>query len=111
MKKLMLLVAMLAMVLAVAVPAIAQVASQEQEQEVESGDVESTFEVSNEGDNSNLCPAALQFSNTGNLQNAQGFAQYQTETDDIEFAGSEFVFEPAVEVTCDQSIEQAAAAG
>ncbi len=110
MKKLMLMAAMLAMVLAVAVPAIAQV-EQELEQEIdESGDVESTFEVTNEGDNSSLCPAALQFSNTGNDQNAQGFAQYDTETDDIEFAGNTWTIEPELEYECTTSIEQAAAA-
>ncbi len=110
MKKLMLLAAMLAMVLAVAVPAIAQVVSQEFEQEAESGDVETEFSVENEGDNSNLCPAAFQFSNTGNFQNAQGFVQYNATTDDIEASGIEVVFGGELAVECDQTIQQAAAA-
>ncbi len=110
MKKLLLVMAMLAMVLAVAVPAMAQL-EQELEQEIDgSGDVSNSFSVSNSGNNSNLCPAALQFSNTGNDQNAQGFIQYNTETDDIELSGNTWTVEPAVEVACDQTIQQAAAA-
>ncbi len=109
MKKLMLLAAMLAMVLAVAFPAIAQVA-QGIGQSAESGDVETEFSVENEGDNSNLCPAAYQFSNTGNFQNAQGFAQYDTTTEDVELSGVEVTFGGELAVECEQSIEQAAAA-
>lgn len=54
MKKIMLLAAMLAMVLAAAVPAIAQV-TQSNEQDVESGDVGQSFTVTGSGDNSNQC--------------------------------------------------------
>ncbi len=109
MKKLMMLAAMLALVALVAVPAIAQL-EQEFEQEAESGDVETEFSVENSGDNSNICASALQFGNTGNLQNVQGFVQYNTETEDIEVEGSSFTFEPSLEAECEQSIEQAAAA-
>ncbi len=109
MKKFMLMAAMLAMLALLAVPALAQL-EQEFEQESESGDVSNSFSASNSGDNSNLCPAALQFSNTGNDQNAQGFVQYNTETDDIELTGNTWTVEPSLEVTCEQSIEQAAAA-
>ncbi len=83
--------------------------SQSFEQEAQSGDVSQSYSVSNSGDNSNICAPALQFSNTGNLQNAQGFVQYGTETDDIEFSGSSFVFKPELAASCDQSIQQAAA--
>ncbi len=109
MKKFMLMATMLAMVLAVAVPAMAQL-EQELEQEVVSGDVSNSFSVSNSGDNSSLCPAALQFGNTGNDQNAQGFIQYNTETDDIELAGNTWTIEPSLAYECTTSIEQAAAA-
>ncbi len=113
MKKWLLLAAMLAMLVAVAVPAIAQIASQEFEQESDSGDVSTSFEIENSGDNSNLCPAALQFSNTGNVQNAQGlvqYGQYDSSTGDVEFSAPEVLFEPSLEVECEQAVEQAAVA-
>ena len=109
MRKLMVLAAMLAMVALVAVPAVAQVV-QGIGQEAESGDVELENAVANEGDNSNVCAPTLQSANTGNLQNAQGFAQYGSETGDIEFEGSAFVVAPALESECVQSVEQSAAA-
>jgi hypothetical protein len=90
--------------------AAAPVAVQEFGQEAESGDVSLSNEVVNTGDNSNVCAPTQQFANTGNLQNAQGFVQYGTETDDIEFSGSSFVFEPSLEAVCDQTIEQSAVA-
>jgi hypothetical protein len=52
MKKIMLLAAMLAMVLAATVLAIAQV-TQSNEQDVESGDADQSFTVTGSGDNSN----------------------------------------------------------
>ena len=89
------------------------------------------------GDNSNQCVAPLQFGNTGNLQNAQGFAVFGSPFfnnnndgrffhhrffplfdgffnpgfSDVEFEGSTFEFTPTLTNTCDQSVEQAAAAG
>ena len=85
--------------------------SQEFEQETdETGDVTLDTSVSGSGDNSNQCVAPLQFGNTGNLQNAQGFLQYNSSADDVEFEGSEFVFAPEQSVVCGQSVEQAAAA-
>jgi hypothetical protein len=41
----------------------------------ETGDVNLNSEIVNTGNNSNQCAAPLQFGNTGNLQNAQGFVQ------------------------------------
>ena len=79
-------------------------------QESESGDVAIEGSVSSEGDFAQQCVAPLQFGNTGNLQNAQGFLQYGSESDDVEFEGSEFVFEPAIETTCDQAVQQSSAA-
>jgi hypothetical protein len=66
--------------------------------------------IGNSGDNSNQCVAPMQFGNTGNLQNQQGFVQSGSEADDVEFSGSSFVFAPEQAVQCDQSVEQAAAA-
>ena len=95
----------------------------------ETGAVDISTNVSQSGDNSNQCVAPLQFGNTGNLQNAQGFVQlggfggfdrdrhdrffdfFDTNVDDVEFEGSTFEFTPELTNTCDQSVEQAAAAG
>jgi LPXTG-motif cell wall-anchored protein len=106
----MLLLAMLAMVLVAAAPATAQLAQEFSEEDVESGDVEPTVDISNKGDNVNLCPTVLQGANTGNVQNEQGVTQYQDEVDDIEFEGSNITFETEAEGECVQTIEQAAAA-
>jgi hypothetical protein len=76
----------------------------------ETGNVDLNSEIINTGDNSNQCAAPLQFGNTGNLQNQQGFLQYGSEADDVEFGGSQFVFAPQQGVRCDQSVEQSAAA-
>ena len=107
----MLLAAMLAMVLAVAVPAIAQI-SEEFEQELDqTGDITLNTTVSSSGSNGSQCVAPLQFGNTGNIQNAQGFVQYGSTADDIEFEGSSFTFTPSLSNTCEQTVQQAAAAG
>jgi Tfp pilus assembly protein FimT len=63
MKKLMVLLAMLAMILIVAAPAIAQI-DQESEQEAESGEVDQSFEVSSSGANSNQCAGIQGVANT-----------------------------------------------
>jgi hypothetical protein len=108
-KKLMLLVAMLAMVAVAAIPAMAQV-SLETENESESGGVEMEFSVSNEGDYASQCTPAVQFGNTGNFNNAPSFQQYASKADDFESGGIEFAVEPAIEAECDSTIQQSAAA-
>ena len=127
MKKLMIFAAMLALVLTVAVPAIAQV-SQEFGQEIEdTGNVTLNTNVTSTGDNGNQCVAPLQFGNTGNVQNAQGFLQYggsdQTSgrnhrhhnngssIGDVQFEGGSMEFTPSLTNTCEQTVQQAAAAG
>ncbi len=109
MRKLMLLAAMVAIVLVAAAPAIAQVGQGFSQEDVESGDVEPTVEISNSGNNANICGTVLQSANSGNVQNEQGVVQYQDEVDDIEFEGSNITFEVAAEGECTQTIEQAAA--
>jgi hypothetical protein len=107
----MLLAAMLAMVLAVAVPAIAQI-SEEFEQELgQTGDVTLNTTVSSSGNSSSQCVAPLQFGNTGNIQNMQGFLQYNSTSGDIEFSGSSLSFAPELTNTCQGTVQQAAAAG
>ena len=109
MKKLVMLAAMLALLVAVAVPAIAQV-SQEIANENESGDVSLSFSAQSKGNNSNQCVTPLQFGNTGSNQNAQGFLQYASEADDLSGGGSSFVFAPALSGGCTQAVQQSAAA-
>ena len=109
MKKLIMLVAMLAVALAVAIPAVAQV-SLETEQEPESADVTLGFEVANEGDYASQCTPALQFGNTGNFNNAPTFVQYASVADDFEPGGIAFTVEPTTDVSCSSTIQQSAAA-
>ena len=106
----MILAAMVALALVAAAPAIAQVGQGFSQEDVESGGVEPTFEVSNKGNNVNLCPTGHQAANSGNVQNQQGATQYETEVDDIGFGGSSILFETESEGECVQTIEQAAAA-
>ncbi len=111
MRKLMLLAAMLAIAVVAVAPAIAQVSQGFSEEDVESGDVEPTVEISNSGDNVSICGTVHQSANSGNVQNEQGVVQYQVpEADDIEFEGSTITFEVAAEGECTQTTEQAAAA-
>jgi hypothetical protein len=111
MKKLMLLAAVLAMVIVAAVPAIAQI-GQESEQETESGDVNQSFEVSNTGDNSNQCAGIQGVANTGNAQNQLDLIQYGSDSGDFEFdeVGSNIDVSPSNSTECDQQVNQAASA-
>ncbi len=107
----MLLAALLAMLVVAAIPAIAQV-SQETEQEGESGEVDQSFTVTGEGDNSNQCAGIQGVANTGNSQSNINILQYASEADDFEFeeVGSTLTVSPANTTTCEQQVNQAAAA-
>ena len=111
MKKLMLLAALLAMLIVAAVPAIAQI-GQESEQETESGEVDQSFEVAGSGDNSNQCANIQGVGQTGNAQNQIDLIQYGSEADDFEFdeVGSSLDVSPENSTTCDQQVNQAASA-
>jgi hypothetical protein len=111
MKKLMLLAALLAMLIVAAVPAIAQI-GQEAEQETESGEVDQSFEVAGSGDNSNQCANIQGVGQTGNVQNQIDLIQYGSEADDFEFdeVGSTITSSPVNTATCDQQVNQAASA-
>jgi hypothetical protein len=117
-KKLILLAAMLAIAALAVAPAFAQpfffndtVIDNEVEQEAESGDLEFETEISLSGDNSNQCAPVLQFGNTGNVQNAQSFTQYFSALEDVELEGGFISFAPEFENSCEQAVQQAAAAG
>src|ERR687885_3049429 len=111
MRKLMLLAAMLAMLLLVGIPAIAQVSEEFGQETDETGNVTGNINVSGSGNSGSQCVAPLQFGNTGNTQNAQGFLQYNSTADDIDFSGSSMTFTPSLTNTCQQTVQQAAAAG
>lgn len=112
MKKMMMLAALLAMLVVAAVPALAQV-GQDFDQETESGDADQSFEVSGSGSNGNQCANVQGNVNTGNLQNTTGMIQYASDIDDFEQEdiGSNLTVNGSSEVTCDQQVNQAAAAG
>jgi len=112
MKKVMMLAALLAMLVVAAVPALAQV-SQDFEQETESGDVDQSFTVTSEGSNGNQCVNASGVANTGNLQNQSGSIQYASDIEDFEQedVGGALTINGSSTVTCDQQVNQAAAAG
>ncbi len=101
----------LAMTLAVAIPAMAQV-GQEGEQEGESVDVDQSFEVTSEGDNSSQCANVQGVGQTGNSQNQIDLVQFDSEADDFEFdeVGSSIEESPTNTATCDQQVNQAASA-
>ncbi len=112
MRKLQLLVAILAMTLVAAVPAIAQVSQEESERRITSGKASPKTEISNTGDQVNLCAAVLQAANTGNVANEQGVAQYaQYRAGDIEFEGSDITITPELVNQCEQTIRQVTEAG
>ena len=116
MKKLMLVVAMLAVVVVAAIPAIAQVSQEFSERRDTSGSASPKIEVKNTGDNVNLCPEVQQIAQTGQVLNEQGAVQYFSTADDIDFTGSSITVgtenAPAtITGSCTQTIEQAAAAG
>src|SRR4051812_44027377 len=110
----MLLAALLAMVVVTAVPAIAQV-TQEPEQEVESGDSSQTFTVTDGGDNSNACQMVQGISNTGNALSNTNVLQYVADGSEVEVDDSgNFEIDPSqnknVQTVCDQQVNQAASA-
>ena len=109
MRKLILVVAMLAVVVVAAAPVIAQ-SQGFSERRITSGTASPSFAFSNKGDNVNGCPVAQQTANTGQVANEQGVVQFESKADDIEFAGSEETITPSETAECTQTISQAAAA-
>ena len=111
MKKLMLLVAMLAVGLVVAAPAMAQVGQGFSESRDKSGTATPKVEVKNTGNNANLCAQLQQAVQTGQVLNEQGVVQYVSNADDIDLTGSEIGLTPSETAECTQQIQQSSAAG
>ena len=111
MKKLMLLAALLAMGLLLAVPAMAQV-GQEGEQEGESGEVDQSFTVTGSGSNGNSCAPLQGSAQSGNSQNQIDVVQERSASDDFEFDedGSDITSSGSNSTECVQEVNQAASA-
>ena len=109
MKKWTILAAMLLVVLIASTPAVAQVELGIDDAENESGEIgtENSFSVS--GDNNSACLGQLEFGNTGNFTNQQGALQYASEGGPS-LSGPSASFGPSNGTSCDQAVEQSAAA-
>ncbi len=84
---------------------------QSNEQDVESGDADQSFEVVGGGDNSNACQNVQGINNTGNATNNTGILQYANEDAefDLEDTGN-FGISPETAIECTQEVNQAASA-
>ncbi len=82
------------------------------EQEAESGDIDQSFDVWGTGDNSNQCVGVQGVANTGNAQNTINVFSLGGEDAEFEFdeVGSTIDVSPVNTTTCDQEVNQAAAA-
>src|SRR3954453_13960939 len=108
-KKVMLLAALLAMAVVAAVPAIAQV-DQEPEQDAKSGASSQGIIIEGPGDNSNQCIGLQPISNTGNAVNSTGVLQYGSLGEvGVDDSGN-LTISPSQTTTCDQKVDQAASA-
>ncbi|HLL38576.1 MAG TPA: hypothetical protein VK357_02805 [Rubrobacteraceae bacterium] len=87
--------------------------TQDFEQESESGDINQSFEVTSTGDNANQCANVTGDGNTGNLQNTTGSLQIASDIEEIEQEdiGSDLSISGDSPVTCEQQVNQSAAAG
>ncbi len=110
MRRIMVVLSLVAIAVVAVAPAMAQVSQGFSEEDVESGGVAPVTEITNSGNNVNLCPTVHQSANSGNVQNEQGVVQYQVGVDDIGFGGSSIEIASESAGECTQTIEQAAAA-
>ena len=112
MKKTTLIVAMLAMAMAVAAPIAMAQGERESEQDVESGEVDQSFEVTGSS-NSSQCAPIQSAAQTGNAQDLVGvISAAREEGGDVTFeeGGSSVTLSPELATECVQEINQAASA-
>jgi hypothetical protein len=113
-KKLLVLLAIGALVLVLAVPAMAigGLVEQDAEQEAESGTADQGFGVSGSGNSANQCAGIQGVAQTGNAQNEIALTQYRSRTDEfkLEEVGSDIAANPENSTTCEQGVDQAASA-
>jgi predicted PurR-regulated permease PerM len=112
-KKLIMLAALLAMLIVAAVPAIAQI-GQEAEQETESGDISQDASSTQEGDNSIQCVNDQLVGNTGNAQTQNQAIQYASEGSASPSGNATITVNPNEDVddvySCTAEVNQAASA-
>ena len=113
-KKLLVVVAIGALVWVLAVPAMAigGLVEQDTEHEAESGKADQGFEVSGSGNSANQCAGIQGVAQTGNGQNEIALTEYRSRTAefDLEEVGSEIVESPENSTKCEQGVDQAASA-
>jgi hypothetical protein len=109
MRKLMMLAAMLALVLAVAVPAIAQVTQAPTETFVSGTNTNTGGAVTSKGNNSSTCSAQENFNNSGGVLNQQSVQQYASDigTGTL-FLGPSFTNAPNQTAPCAPTVQQSA---
>ena len=108
MKRIVMVAAALALVLAVAVPAIAQVTQAPAETFVSGTNTNNAGSVTSGGSNSNTCAVQQGFNNSGGLLNHQEEQQYASVSGGPLFLGSSFNNIPAQTAPCTPAVEQAA---
>jgi hypothetical protein len=105
----MMVAAMLTVVLAVAIPAVAQVVQAPTETFVSGQDTNNAGAVTGGGDNSNTCSAQENFNNSGGLLNQPALQQYgSTITTGVGFGGPAFTNAPGQSAPCAPAVQQAA---
>jgi hypothetical protein len=104
----MMLAAMLAVVLVVAVPAIAQVTQAPTETFVTGTNTNTGGAVQSAGNNSNTCAVQENFNNSGGLLNQQQVQQYASSSGGILFLGPAFTNAPDQTTPCAPTVQQAA---
>ncbi len=112
-RKFMIMAMVLAMTLAVAIPALAQV-GQEGEQETESGEISQEASSTQEGDNSIQCVNDQLVGNTGNAQTQNQAIQYASDGSPSPSGDATITVNPNEDVddvySCTAEVNQAASA-
>ena len=85
----------------------APVSQEFSQRRITSGAASPSVDISNSGNNANICAPVQQTVNTGNVANQQGVVQYRSEAGDISFEGSSITIEPSLTSDCTQTINQA----
>ena len=105
----MMVAAMLALVLAVAVPAIAQVTQAPTQTFVSGSNTNTGGAVDSRGDNSNTCSAQENFNNSGGVLNQPSLQQYKSSIGTgVLFLGPAFTNAPSQTTPCNPTVQQAA---
>ena len=108
-KRIPILAAMLALVLTVSVPAIAQVTQSPTETFVSGTNTNTGGAVTSKGNNSSTCFGQENFNNSGGLQNQLSLQQYKSTIGaGNAFLGPAFTNAPSQSVPCQQTVQQSA---